>query len=195
MALTRAMLKGMGLSEEQISAIIDEHVSVTNALKDQIKTYKTDAEQLPIVQQELDELKDTVKKDNWQQKYEDEHKAFDDYKKEISNEKTVSKIKSAYKKLLKTAKIEDNHIDAIMKVTDFSKMKMKDDSEELVDADKLTESIKSEWKGFIPVGGVKTDPTPTPPGDGKKDPQTNADYAKQLEAKYSQNLYGKGKEE
>ena len=36
MALTRAMLRGMGLTDEQISAIIDEHTNVTSALKDQI---------------------------------------------------------------------------------------------------------------------------------------------------------------
>jgi plasmid maintenance system antidote protein VapI len=195
MALTRAMLKGMGLTEEQVSAIIEEHTNVTSGLKDQIKQYKADSDHLQTVQQELDGLKDSVKKDNWQKKYEDEHKAFDDYKKEISSEKALSKVKAAYKKLLKAANIGDDHIDAIMRVTDFSKMKMKEDSDELVDANQLTESIKTDWKGFIPVDGVKTDRTSTPPGDGKKDPQTNADYAKQLEAKYSQNLYGKGKEE
>ena len=36
MSLTRAMLKGMNLTEEQVSAIIDEHTSVTSALKEQI---------------------------------------------------------------------------------------------------------------------------------------------------------------
>lgn len=193
MALTRAMLKGMGLSEEQISAIIDEHVSVTNALKDQIKTYKAEAEQLPIVQQELDELKDTVKKDNWQQKYNDEHKAFEDYKKEVSNEKTTSKIKSAYKKLLRSVKIGDDHIDAIMRVTDFSKMKMKDDSDDLADADKLTESIEKDWKGFIPKKNTDPSKVSNPPSDGN-DPQNSSNYARQLEAKYNESLYGKAKE-
>ena len=32
MALTRAMLKGMGLTEEQVSAIIEEHTNVTSGL-------------------------------------------------------------------------------------------------------------------------------------------------------------------
>ena len=31
MAVTRNFLKGMGLTEEQVSAIIEEHVSTTNA--------------------------------------------------------------------------------------------------------------------------------------------------------------------
>ena len=194
MALTRAMLKGMGLTEEQVSAIIEEHTNVTSSLKDQIKTYKADSDQLQTVQQELDGLKEDMKKDNWQKKYEDEHKAFDDYKKEISNEKTLSKVKGAYKKLLKATNIEDDHIDAIMRVTDFSKMKMKDDSDELIDAEKLTEGIKTEWKGFIPKDGIKNPQIDNPP-ERKNDPGDNSNFAKQLEAKYSQNLYGKSKED
>ena len=82
MALTRAMLKGMGLTEEQISAIIDEHTAVTGALKDDIKKYKDDAERLPEVQKELDGLK--TGQSDWEKKYNDEHKAFETYKSDIA---------------------------------------------------------------------------------------------------------------
>ena len=47
MALTRAMLKGMGLTDEQIGAIIEEHTNVTGGLKDQIKALKESADKLP----------------------------------------------------------------------------------------------------------------------------------------------------
>jgi plasmid maintenance system antidote protein VapI len=194
MALTRAMLKGMGLTEEQVSAIIEEHTNVTSSLKDQIKAYKADAEKLQTVQTELDGLKENIKKDNWQKKYEDEHKAYENYKTEVSTKETLSKIKGAYKKLLKATKIGDDHIAAIMRVTDFSNMKLKDNSNELVDADKLTESIKNEWKGFIPKGGTNPPGVDNPPKNDN-DPHDNSNYAKQLEAKYNQNLYGKAKED
>ena len=46
MAVTRSFLKGMGLTEEQVSAIIEEHVSTTNALKEQRDSNKDAAEQL-----------------------------------------------------------------------------------------------------------------------------------------------------
>ena len=44
MALTREFLKGMSLTEEQVSAIIGEHVSTTDAMKKQIDKYKADSE-------------------------------------------------------------------------------------------------------------------------------------------------------
>ena len=52
MALTRAFLKGMGLTDEQVGAIIEEHTSVTSALKDQIKGYKEKADEYDDVKKE-----------------------------------------------------------------------------------------------------------------------------------------------
>ena len=73
MALTRKMLSGMGLTSEQVDAIIDEHTSVTQGLIADRDKYKADAEKLPEVQKQLDDLQ---KGDNdWKQKYEKEHSA------------------------------------------------------------------------------------------------------------------------
>ena len=98
MALTRAMLKGMGLTEEQVSAIIEEHTNVTSALKEQIKEYKADAEKLPGVQKELDDLKNDTSASDWEKKYNDEHTAFEAYKKDISDKENseifILKVKS-----------------------------------------------------------------------------------------------------
>ena len=189
MALTRAMLKGMGLTEEQVSAIIEEHTTVTSGLKDQIKQYKEDAEKLPTVQKELDGLKNG--NSDWEQRYEKEHKAFDDYKKEVSNKETLRKVQSAYRKLLVTAGVDEQRIDAVMKVTDFSGMTL-DNDENLVDADKLTENIKETWKGFLVT--VKTTPAQvqTPPSGGEDN--SNSVYVKNRAQMYHENLYGKTKE-
>lgn len=189
MALTRAMLKGMGLTEEQISAIIDEHTNVTGGLKDQIKQYKEDAEKLPDIQKELDNLK--TGNDDWKDKYEKEHKAFDDYKKTISDKETLNKVQTAYRKLLIDANVDEQRVDSIIKVTDFSNMKL-DDNGNLVDADTLTKNIKEDWKGFLVT--VRTDPAKvqTPPGGGGDN--SNSVYVKNRAQIYHENLYGKTKE-
>ena len=57
MALTRSMLKGMNLTEEQVGAIIDAHKETVDALKEQRDNYKADAEKLADVQKELDDIK------------------------------------------------------------------------------------------------------------------------------------------
>lgn len=51
MALTRKMLKAMGIGEEQIEEIIEAHTETVDGLK----AYKTDAEKLPGLQRQLDE--------------------------------------------------------------------------------------------------------------------------------------------
>ena len=162
MALTREMLKGMALTEEQVSAIISEHVSVTSALKEQIKEYKEQAELLPAVQKELDDLKKSG--GNWQDKYNKEHEDFEQYKKDIAAKEAESKVKSAYSALLKENGIGDKYIDSILRVTDFSKMEL-DREGKLKGADQLSEGIKSDYSGFIVSTETRGAGTETPPAD------------------------------
>ena len=193
MALTRAMLKGMGLTEEQVSAIIEEHTNVTSALKDQVKEYKANAEKLPEVQKELDDLKKDTSASDWEKKYNEEHTAFEQYKTDISNKEKSEKIKSAYKKLLSECKVGDKHIDSILRVTDFSGMKLMEDGS-LEGADKLKEKIGSDWSGFITSTETKPNGNPeTPPGGGNPD-SNRTGRAAELAAKYHDSLYGKVKE-
>ena len=162
MALTREMLKGMGLTEEQVSAIIGEHVSVTSALKDQIKGYKADAELLPGIQKELEDLKKSG--GDWEAKYTEEHKEFEQYKKDIAEKEAQAKVRSAYSKLLKENNIGDKYIDSILRVTDFSKMEL-DETGSLKGADKLSEGIKSDYSGFVVNTETHGAGTETPPAD------------------------------
>lgn len=192
MALTRAMLKGMGLTEEQVSAIIEEHTNVTTSLKDQIKTYKADAEKLPGVQKELDDMKKDTSASDWEKKYNDEHTAFESYKKDVADKENASKLRSAYKKLLAECKVGEKHIDSILRVTDFSNMKLGEDGS-LDGADKLKETINSDWSGFISTKETKGADVNDPPSGGNPDPK-NTGRAAQLAAKYHDNLYGKVKE-
>lgn len=194
MALTRAMLKGMGLTEEQVSAIIEEHTNVTSALKEQVKEYKDDAEKLPEVQKELDNLKKDTSASDWEKKYNDEHSAFEKYKTDIDNKEKSEKIKSAYKKLLSECKVGEKHLDSILRVTDFSGMKLGEDGS-LDGVEDLKKQIGVDWSGFISTKETKSSGNPeTPPGGGDPDSK-NTGRAAELAAKYHDNLYGKVKEE
>ena len=52
MGLTRKLLKGMGISDEQIDTIIEAHAETVDALKEQITVYKADADKLAEVERE-----------------------------------------------------------------------------------------------------------------------------------------------
>jgi hypothetical protein len=165
MALTRSMLKGMGLTEEQVSAIIEEHTNTIDGLKKDRDKYKADAEKLPGVQKELDKLKEGDGND-WEKKYNDEHEAFENYKKDVATKEATAKVRSAYRKLLVESGVGDKHIDAVLRVTDFSGMKLDKDGN-LEGSDKLTESIKNDWAGFITTTGTKGAEVSNPPGASK----------------------------
>lgn len=200
MALTRAMLKGMGLTEEQVGAIIDEHTAVTSALKDQISEYKNEAEQLPTIQKELSDLQKTyndfkksVDTDDWQGKYNKEHDEFEKYKNDVKSKEELTKVKNAYSKLLTDCNVGSKHINSILKVTDFSNMKLGEDGM-LDNADALKESINAEWGGF--VTSTKTDGAKVNnPPEGTNPDDATSGRAAELAAKYHDNLYGKNKEE
>ena len=57
MALTRKFLSALGIEEAKIDEIISAHADTVNALKEQRDGYKADADKLPTVQRELDDLK------------------------------------------------------------------------------------------------------------------------------------------
>lgn len=168
MALTRSMLKSMGLSDEQISAIIEAHSDTVEGLKAERDKAKADAAELPDVKKELESLKG---EGDYKAKYEAERKAFADYKAEIANKETLGKIQDAYRKLLTDNKVGEKHIDSIMRVTDFSKMHVKEDGT-LSDVDKLTETIKNDWSGFITATETKGAKVETPPTGATGTPRT-----------------------
>ena len=163
MAFTRSFLSATGLTEEQVKAVMEEHVSVVDALKADRDRFKAEAEKLPGVQKELDDLKGG---ENWKQKFEDEHKAFDDFKAKTAQDAEAAKVRAAYRKLLIEEKIGEKRLDSIIKVTDFSKMKLDKDGN-LENADGLRKSIGEEWGEFkttVTTQGAKVD---TPPQIGK----------------------------
>lgn len=161
MALSRRMLKGMSLTDEQIDTIIEAHTETTDALKEERDSYKADAAKLPAIQQELDDLK-SKGDDGFEKKYNDLKAEYDQYKQEQADRANKAAIESAYKALLKEAGVSDKRVAAILRVTDLSGAKLDKDGK-LKDSDKMVESIKSEWSDFIQTADVKGADTKTPP--------------------------------
>ena len=144
MAFTRSFLNDTGLTEEQVKAVMEEHVAVTDALKADRDKFKAEAEKLPGVQKELDDLKGG---ENWKQKFENLQKDFDDFKTKTAQAAEAAKVQAAYRKLLIEEKIGEKRVDSIIKVTDFSKMKL--DKEGKLDGEEaLRKAIGDEWGEF-----------------------------------------------
>lgn len=191
MALTRKMLKAMGIEDEKIDEIIEAHTDVTNSLKKERDGYKADAEKLADIQKELDEANrklEDVDTDEYKAKYEKEHKDFEDYKASIDAEKTKAKKVAAYKALLKEAGVSEKRIDAITKITSMDDLELDADGN-IKDSDKKIEAVKEEYSEFIVTEDSKGADTKTPP-DNKGGAGKTLSRAAEVAMRHNEMLYG-----
>ena len=169
MALTRKMLKAMGIEEEKIDQIIEAHSETVDSLKADRDNYKKDADQLKSVREELDELK-AKGDDGWKEKHDKLKGDFDTYKKDVEAKETKAKIKDAYKALLKKdAKLSDAGVEKAVKYADFSKFEFEADGTTLKDADAHAKAAQEEWAMFVTTTtttGAKTSNPPANNGTG-----------------------------
>lgn len=154
MALSRKMLKAMGIEEEKIDQIIEEHAESVDALKKQRDQYKAGAEEAGELKKKLEEAQAASStEDGYKAKYEAERKSFADYKAQVETAKAESEKRGLYRKLLETSGIDPKRIDSVLKVSDLSGVSVKDGAIE--GADELAESLKAEWSDFIPKTSVE----------------------------------------
>lgn len=162
MALSRKMLKAMGITEEQIDEIIEAHTETVNALKEERDGFKAQADKLPNIQKELGELKEAAEKNEGKNPYKVKYDAlkeeFDNYKADIDKKAAKAVKEDAYRALLKEAGVSEKRIGAVLKVSDIDSIELDKDGK-IKGSDKLIDSIKEEWADFIET--VKTVGTPT----------------------------------
>lgn len=178
MALTRAMLKAMGIETEKIDEIIAAHSETVEGLKTERDSYKDKATEYEKLETEVKTLREKTKED-WQKKYEDEHSAFDAYKTEQANKDALTAKTDAYKAMLKTAGVSEKRIDSIIRVTDLSNIEVADGK--LKGEKELIESVKKDWADFIVTqsgSGAKENDPPAPGGTPNYDAMSDDDYYK-----------------
>lgn len=189
MSLTRKMLKAMGIEDEKIDQIIDAHTETVDALKEQRDQYKTDAEKLPEIQKKLDtatEQLESAGKDSWKVKYDALKEDFESYKADQTAKETRSAKEKAYTELLKAAGISEKRISAVLKVSDVDAVELVDGK--IKDADKLTESIKTEWADFIQTTTPTGPNTPNPPENNPAKTYTRDEIRKMSPQEINQNF-------
>jgi len=200
MALTknqvREILSAAGVAsdkmDEAVNKIVDGHVTSINALREERDGYKADAEKLPGVQKELDDLKKTVADGgNWEKKYNDKNTELENFKAEVQKEKDTATKKSLYRGLLKELKVDEKRFDTILKVTDLDKLKVTKDGT-LDKLDELKASVKNEWADFIVTDKTEGGKVETPPASNGSGAKTES-RAAQLQAQYQARLYGEAK--
>jgi hypothetical protein len=152
--------------ENQLVAL---HLGVVDPLKDDVTRYKADAEKLPAVQKELDDLKGKGD-DGYKEKYESEHQAFEDYKTSVAAEKTTAAKEKALETALKKVGIADKRLQSVARLCKgdglLDKLEL-DDKGAIKDSDKLEASLKESYSDYIVTTSTQGANTANPPaGNG-----------------------------
>lgn len=179
MALTRKLLRSMGIEDEKIDQIIDAHAETVNALKDERDELEDAADRLKRAEAELEALK-AEPADGYREKFEKEHADFEAFKADAAKAAADREKKSLYRKLLADAGVDPKRMDAVMRVADLSDILVEDGA--IKDADKVAEKVKGEWSDFIPATNTKPAKVDTPPaggGDGAAEPKSLGDALRQ----------------
>ena len=199
MKFTRAEIRkiiGESCTDEMETALVNLYHANVDEIKDRLDAaaaetakYKAEAEKLPEVQKQLDEIKGG---EDFKAKYDKEHEDFEAFKKQIADGEELAKKKTAYRKLLADEHINEKRLDAVIRLTDFSKMKLDKDGN-LQDADALKKAIGEEWSEYKVVTEKRGADVATPPhGDnGGK----TLSRAAELAAQYNAQKYGVQKKE
>ena len=169
MALTRKMLKAMGIEEEKIDQIIEAHSETVDSLKADRDNYKKDADQLKSVREELDELK-AKGDDGWKEKHDKLKGDFDTYKKDVEAKETHSKKVEAFKFILKDGNFSEKGIEKAVKYADFEKMELDEDGKTIKNAPEHLKAAKEEWAEYVTTTtttGAKTSNPPANSGGAK----------------------------
>lgn len=169
---TRAEIRkiiGENCTDEIENQLVALHLGVVDPLKDDVTRYKADAEKLPSVQKELDDLK-AQGDGGYKAKYEAEHKAFWDYKANVDAEKTTAAKEKALETALKKVGIADKRLQSVVRLCKgdglLDKLQL-DEKGTIKDSDKLETSLKESYSDYIVTTSTQGANTPNPPaGNG-----------------------------
>ena len=162
MSLTRKLLKGMGLTDEQVDTIIEAHTDTVDGLKEQVKTYKADAEKLPNVQKELDDLK-AAGDGGWEEKAKDFEKKYNDLVAENKNKETKAAKESAAKAFFESKGITGNSLEIAMRGSSAEIAAIELDGEKIKDSSALDALVNGTFKALVSTTTTKGANIPNPP--------------------------------
>jgi len=148
MALTNAMLKAMGIENDQRDQIMAAHQEVLESIKKERDELRDKAAKVPDLERQMEELKKAIPSEDWKAKHDKLKDEFEAFKAKTEQDRANAEKDSLYRKALRDAGVAERHIDAIMRVTDLDKVQVADGA--IADSDAVMKAIADEWGGFIP---------------------------------------------
>lgn len=169
MALTRRLLKSLGIEDEKADQIIEAHTETVDALKKERDGFKESADRLADVQKELDGLKAGG---DYKDKYEKEHKAFEEYKSGITAKETRAAKEAAVRAYLTSKNITGGNLDIAIRGMGAEIDAAELDGDKIKDTAAIDALIGGTFKGLVVTTGTAGAGTAHPPANGGKTSMT-----------------------
>lgn len=186
MALTRKLLKGMGLTDEQVDTIIEAHTDTVDGLKADVSKYKSDAEKLAGVEKELNDLK-AMGDGGYKEKYENEHKAFEDYKADVTAKESKAAKEKAVRAYFESKNITGANLDLAMRGCGEEMAALEMDGDKIKDTKILDALVDGTYKGLVSTTQTKGANPANPPANPPAKNYTTADIKNMSAAEINAN--------
>ena len=170
MALTKAQVREIlstaGVDREHMSDAVDKsidgHLASINVLREEADKYKADAEKLPNVQKELDDLK-AAGDGGWEEKAKDFEKKYNDLVAENKNKETKAAKESAAKAFFESKGITGNSLEIAMRGSSAEIAGLDLDGEKIKDSSALDALVNGTFKALVSTTTTKGANIPNPP--------------------------------
>lgn len=166
---TRAEIRnilGEACTEEIENRLVALHLGVVDPLKDDLTKYKADAEKLPGIQKELDDLK-AAGDGGYKEKYEKEHSAFETFKTDITAKESKAAKEKAVRAYFESKNITGANLDLAMRGCGEEMAALELDGEKIKDTKSLDALVGGTYKGLVSKQTVRVDTGARFNGGGK----------------------------
>ena len=166
---TRAEIRnilGEACTEEIENRLVALHLGVVDPLKDDLTKYKADAEKLPSVQKQLDDLK-AAGDGGYKEKYEKEHSAFEAFKTDITEKESKAAKEKAVRAYFESKNITGANLDLAMRGCGEEMAALELDGEKIKDTKSLDALVDGTYKGLVSKQTVRVDTGARFNGGGK----------------------------
>lgn len=166
---TRAEIRnilGEACTEEIENRLVALHLGVVDPLKDDLTKYRADAEKLPGVQKQLDDLK-AAGDGGYKEKYEKEHSAFEAFKTDITAKESKAAKEKAVRAYFESKNITGANLDLAMRGCGEEMAALELDGEKIKDTKSLDALVDGTYKGLVSKQTVRFDTGARFNGGGK----------------------------
>lgn len=156
---------GDACTEQMETALVALHLSVIDPLKDDLQKAEDKVKDYDTIKKERDDLKAAAGED-YKKKYEDERKAFSDYKKDQEAKATAAVRDKAVEAYFEGKNITGENKKLAMRAAREEINALVMDGEKIKDTASIDKLVENDLKGLVVKTSKNGAPTVTPPKSG-----------------------------